>query len=128
VSQGQNSDELCYAACAGQRGGESFAAKRTGAAVELNRNHYFMAGVVLLLVGIQLRMVDSYVLNEQSTKLLTPQPTNNVLAPVRPWIQSVTPAPHKVVKPPEALGWALMSIGSVLILHAMAMKAPGAEH
>lgn len=96
--------------------------------MELNRNHYFMAGVVLLLIGIQLRMVDSYVLNEHSTKILTPQPANNALATVRPWIQTISPTPHKVVKPPEALGWALMSIGSVLILHAMAMKAPGADH
>jgi hypothetical protein len=96
--------------------------------VELNRNHYFMAGVVLLLLGIQLRVVDSYVLNEQSTKLLTSQSSNAGLMNVRPLIQSVTPTAHKVVKPPEALGWALMSIGSVLILHALAMKAPGADH
>lgn len=94
--------------------------------MELNRNHYFMVGVVLLLLGIQLRLVDSYVLNEQSTRILTPQPANNALAAVRPLMQAVAPAPHKVIKPPESLGWALMSIGSVLILHAMAMKAPGA--
>ena len=96
--------------------------------MELNRNHYFMAGVVLLLLGVQLRVVDSYVLNEQSTRLLTPQPANNGLMAVRPLIQSVSSAQHKVVKPPEALGWALMSIGSVLILHALAMKGPGADH
>lgn len=87
-----------------------------------------MAGVVVLLVGIQLRLVDSYVLNEQSTRLFTPQPSNGAVAAVQPWIQSVTPAQHKVVKPPESLGWAMISIGSVLILHALAMKAPGAEH
>lgn len=95
--------------------------------MELNRNHYFMAGVVLLLLGVQLRIVDSYVLNEKSTRILTPQPTTTLMA-VRPLIQSVSSPQHKVVKPPEALGWALMSIGSVLILHALAMKAPGAEH
>lgn len=94
--------------------------------MELNRNHYFMAGVVLLLLGIQLRLVDSYVLNEQSTRMLTPQAGGAPLAAVRPLMQSITPAPHKVIKPPESLGWALMSIGSVLVLHAMAMKAPGA--
>lgn len=99
--------------------------ERTGASVELNRNHYFMAGVVLLLLGIQLRLVDSYVLNEQSTRVFTPQSSGG-LAAVRPLMQSVSPTPHKVVKPPESLGWALLSIGSVLILHALAMKAPGA--
>lgn len=96
--------------------------------MELNRNHYFMAGVVLLLMGIQLRVVDSYVLTEQSTRVLSPQSANGGLSAVRPLIQSVTPTAHKVIKPPESLGWALMSIGSVLILHALAMKSPGAEH
>jgi hypothetical protein len=100
-----------------------------GASVELNRNHYFMAGVVLLLLGVQLRIVDSYVLNEQSTRILTPQAASTGLMAVRPLIQSVSPSTqHKVVKPPEALGWALMSIGSVLILHALAMKGPGGDH
>jgi hypothetical protein len=96
--------------------------------VELNRNHYFMAGVVLLLLGIQLRLVDSYVLNEQTTRVLTPQSSNSAVATIRPLLQSVSLAQHKVIKPPESLGWALMSIGSVLILHALAMKSPGAEH
>lgn len=95
--------------------------------MELNRNHYFMAGVVLLLLGIQLRLVDSFVLNEQATKILTPQASEGLMS-IRPVLQSVSATPRKVVKPPESLGWALMSIGSVLILHALAMKAPGAEH
>lgn len=95
--------------------------------MELNRNHYFMAGVVLLLLGIQLRLVDSFVLNEQATKILTPQSSDGLMS-IRPVLQTVSAAPRKVVKPPESLGWALMSIGSVLILHALAMKAPGAEH
>lgn len=95
--------------------------------MELNRNHYFMAGVVLLLLGIQLRLVDTFVLNEQATRILTPQSSDGLMN-IRPVLQSVTPTARKVVKPPESLGWALMSIGSVLILHALAMKAPGAEH
>jgi hypothetical protein len=109
-------------------GGIENAPNQTGATVELNRNHYFMAGVVLLLLGIQLRLVDSYVLTEQSTRMLNPQSASAGLMNVRPLIESVTPASHKVVKPPESLGWALMSIGSVLILHALAMKPPGADH
>lgn len=94
--------------------------------MEFNRNHYFMAGVVLLLLGIQLRLVDSFVLNEHSTRLFTPQAAGSGLAAVRPLMQTLSPTPHKVIRPPESLGWALMSIGSVLVLHALAMKAPGA--
>src|SRR5690606_21748602 len=46
----------------------SFSARGTG--VEFNRNHYFMAGVVFLLLGIQLRFVESYTLNESTTQAL----------------------------------------------------------
>ena len=96
--------------------------------MELNRNHYFLAGVVVLLLGIQLRMVDSYVLTEQFTKTLNSRSDSGGLMNPVPMFQNATAPSKKVVKPPEALGWALISIGSVLILHALAMKAPGAEH
>ncbi|HWB08132.1 MAG TPA: hypothetical protein VG826_02720 [Pirellulales bacterium] len=96
--------------------------------MELNRNHYFMAGVVLLLLGIQLRMVDSYVLNEESTRLLNSRSEPLSATNIRPIFQAVTAPSRKVIKPPESLGWALMSIGSVLILHALAMKGPGGDH
>ena len=40
--------------------------------------------------------------------------------------QPLTPAiAKKDVRPPEWLGWSLMSIGAVLILHSWAMKKPG---
>jgi hypothetical protein len=32
-------------------------------AMEINRNQYFLAGIVLLFVGIQFRLVDSVTLN-----------------------------------------------------------------
>jgi hypothetical protein len=96
--------------------------------MELNRNHYFMAGMVLLLLGIQLRLVDSYVLNEHSTRMLNARAENGSLANVGAMFQNVTAPSRKVIKPPESLGWALMSVGSVLILHALAMKGPGADH
>jgi hypothetical protein len=96
--------------------------------MELNRNHYFMAGVVLLLLGIQLRLVDSYELNEKFTQTLNARnETGGLMNPV-PMIQNMTAPARKVVKPPESLGWALMSVGSVLILHALAMKGPGGDH
>lgn len=93
--------------------------------MEFNRNHYFMAGIVLLLVGIQLRMVDAFILNEGTTRLLSQQAggASNAATAILP---SIGPAsPRKTVRPPEWLGWALMSIGSVLILHSLAMRGPG---
>ena len=41
-------------------------------------------------------------------------------------MQSDKPVVKKTVRPPEWLGWSLMSFGAVLILHACAMKKPGA--
>ena len=94
--------------------------------MELNRNHYFMAGIVLLLLGIQFRLVDSYVLNEQSSRMLASQSGGGGLLGGKPLLAAASSSPRKVVKPPEWAGWALMSIGSVLILHSLAMKGPGA--
>lgn len=93
--------------------------------MDLNRNHYFMVGIVLLLLGIQFRMVDSYVLNEQSTRMLASQSGSGLLRG-NPLLTAAGASTRKIVKPPEWSGWALMSIGAVLVLHSLAMKAPGA--
>ncbi|MGH7194800.1 MAG: hypothetical protein ACREJM_14875 [Candidatus Saccharimonadales bacterium] len=95
--------------------------------MELNRNHYFMAGIVLLLLGIQFRLVDSYVLNEHSSRVLTSQAGGGSgLLRGKPVLAAAGGSTRKIVKPPEWAGWALMSIGSVLVLHSLAMKSPGA--
>ena len=43
--------------------------------MELNRNQYFFIGVVILLIGLQLRMVSTYTLTHEATKFLA-QRTN----------------------------------------------------
>lgn len=90
--------------------------------MEFNRHHYLMAGLVLLCLGIQLRMVDSYVLNEKVSTVLLQHS-----APTKPsqFLPSVGPTPRKEIQPPKWLGWALMSVGSVLVLHSLAMPKPG---
>lgn len=93
--------------------------------MDLNRNHYFMVGIVLLLLGIQFRMVDSYVLNEQSTRMLASQSGSGLLRG-NPLLSAAGASARRIVKPPEWSGWALMSIGAVLVLHSLAMKSPGA--
>ncbi len=93
--------------------------------MEINRNQYFMAGVILLLLGIQLRMVDSYVLNAETTRVLAKQAATPRQQMALFAVQKTAPEmARKVVRPPEWLGWCLMSIGSVLILHSLAMKKP----
>ena len=94
--------------------------------MEFNRNQYFMGGVLLLLVGIQFRLLDSFTLNEKTTKFLAARmqdsgQTNAMTA----FMPAEATVGRKVVRPPQWLGWALMSIGSVLVLHSLAMKKPG---
>mgnify|MGYP006952657772 CR=1 FL=1 len=38
--------------------------------MEFNRNHYLVVGVIIFLLGLQLRLVESYTLNEHFTKLI----------------------------------------------------------
>jgi hypothetical protein len=39
-------------------------------------------------------------------------------------IPSEAPAVKRIFQPPEFLGWAVLSVGVVLILHAFSMKKP----
>lgn len=95
--------------------------------MDFTRNHYLMAGLIILLFGVQLRMVDSYVLNEKVTNFIHEKlnKDDTPVAQAQQYLQALGPAPRKTVRPPAWLGWALMSVGSVLVLHSLAMKGPG---
>jgi len=93
--------------------------------MDMNRNHWFLIGLVVLLLGIQLRMVQSYTLTPEFTQFLAER-TGHPLAAVNAATQSLTPSQRpmarKTIVLPEWSGWFLLSIGSVFILHAMALK------
>lgn len=96
--------------------------------MELNRNQYFLAGLVLLFLGIELRLVDSVVLTSEFTKFLATRSDHPVVAAtntVDALVGTDIKLPPKTVRPPEWIGWSLASIGSVLILHSLAMNKPG---
>jgi hypothetical protein len=98
--------------------------------MDITRNQFFYAGLVLLLLGIQFRMVESFDLNGDLTRLLAEQ-SNKPLVAMGNAAQSLTQSEKpllkpKNIRPPEWLGWSLASAGSVLILHSWAMKKPGA--
>jgi hypothetical protein len=95
---------------------------------DINRNQWFMIGLVVLFIGIQFRMVDSFVLTPEFTKALAERTGHPVAAAsntMEAMLGRETQIPPKTVRPPEWVGWSLLSIGSVLILHCMAMKKPG---
>lgn len=92
--------------------------------MEFDRNRYFMIGVLLILLGIQFRMVESFVLNESSTRTLARIAKNSQVATqdfATNIYMNVHPSPRKLVKPPSWLGWALLSGGAVVCLHAMVL-------
>ncbi len=95
--------------------------------MEFDRNRYFMIGVLLVLLGIQFRMVESFVLNETSTRALariakdTPIASQDFGASL---YMNVYPSPKKTIKPPHWLGWALLTAGGVICLHAMILPKP----
>jgi len=99
--------------------------------MEFNRNQYFLAGLVIFLLGIQLRLVDGFVLNERATQLLAQRVQQMRGQHVASASESTTllaslPPGHKHrVHPPKWLGWSLVSVGSVLILYSLALKRPG---
>ena len=81
------------------------------------RHHLLLAGLLLFMAGVQFRVVESFTLNERSTRFVVtelgggPGPLAWQNAPVR-----------KVVEPPRWLGLALMSVGGVLTVKSLSMR------
>lgn len=95
--------------------------------MEINRNQYFMVGLVLLLLGLQVRMVENYVLNEKASHFLAERLTlSSDSDSSGQFMPAAGPTPRRTLRPPAWLGYALMSAGAVLGLHSLAMKRPGA--
>ena len=100
--------------------------------MEFNRNQFFFVGLFLLLVGLQFRVVQTYVLTPEATQFIAERRGSESVASAdnSPFAnfaaqQQILPQSARVVQPPEWLGWCLMSIGAVLILHSLAMPKPG---
>jgi len=97
--------------------------------MELNRHHYLGIGMILLLLGLQFRYVDSFQLTEATTKILAKRMkketvvTQNPLAVV--FGHASPAAVKKTVRPPKWLGWSLVSIGGVLVVQSLGMRKPG---
>ena len=96
--------------------------------MEISRNQYFMIGMILLLLGLQFRFIDSVVLNEESSRFLAQRMGNKTEATAAQVLNTTgfgSVTPRKTIKPPQWVGWALISIGSVFILHSLALRKPG---
>ena len=95
--------------------------------MDLNRNQFFFIGLVVLLVGLQVRYVSAYVLNPEATRFLAERTGQSSSAATSFFSATAgtSAAPRKVLQPPEWLAWCLISVGAVLCLHSLAMPRPG---
>lgn len=88
----------------------------------MNRNHYMALGTIFLLMGITIFKIDSITLNEESTKFLaqqmeTPAGEGGLLAS--------TATVKKTIPIPTWPRFLCISIGAILMLHAIGMQKPG---
>ena len=92
--------------------------------MSMYRNRYFLAGILLILLGVQFRMVDSFVLNEPATRALARVSKSGAVADnssVNSMMMRMYPSPRKRVEPPRWLGLALITVGAIVSFHAVAI-------
>ena len=91
--------------------------------MQFDRNRYFMIGLLVLLLGIQFRMIDSFTLNETSTRALhrVAQQSELTQPDFRRDAYMSIANPKKTISPPDWMGWALLTIGGVVSLHAFVL-------
>lgn len=95
--------------------------------MELNRNQFFFLAILLVLLGMQFRMVQGYELSSEATRFLAERARAS--ADPMAAMAGATPKlpanlPPKVISPPDWLGWSLISVGAVLFFHSLAMRRP----
>jgi len=92
--------------------------------MDWDRNRYFALGMILFLLGIQFRSVESFVLNESTTRALHRFAKQSQIASsggMTDMFMSVAPSPKKSIRPPNWLGWVLLTTGAVIGLHSLAI-------
>jgi len=83
-----------------------------------SRHHLLLAGLLLFFVGMKFRVVESFTLNDRSSRFVAAQLGDG--GSQQAFWQS-GPA-RKVVHPPRWLGLALMSVGAVATVKGLTMR------
>ncbi|OYP33960.1 hypothetical protein [Rhodopirellula sp. MGV] len=92
--------------------------------MSMYRNRYFLFGILLILLGLQFRRVESFVLNEPSTRFMakmTNTPLVDNSTTVGALIEPVVPKPKKRVQPPRWLGLSMIAVGVVITFHSFSI-------
>lgn len=100
----------------------------------MDAHRLFMLGVVILLLGIQFRVVESFELNETATRIVDRRFPREAMPPLTTYVTSnpyadswlnppaSVPPATRLVTPPRKLAFAFMSVGAVLILISPAYR------
>lgn len=83
------------------------------------RQSLLLVGLLVFLVGVQFRVVQSVTLNERSSHFVAARMGGGSGQPA---IWQGQPL-RKVIEPPRWLGLALMSVGAVLTVKSLSMKS-----
>lgn len=98
--------------------------------MDFNRNQLFLIGLVLIFLGYQFRMFESFTLNERCTRFIEARmrSAKNAVGQFQPAsYNQFDPPPtiQRTVTPPRWIGLAMISVGAVIVLHALALRKPG---
>ena len=85
----------------------------------MNRNQYMALGTVLLLLGLTVFKVETVTLTEDSTRFLAQQ-----MEQPEQTLVSTVPV-KKTIAIPAWPRFLIISLGTILMLHAVAMQKPG---
>jgi hypothetical protein len=88
---------------------------------------WLYVGLMVMLVGLQMRMVETFVFTPESTQML-----NEWLGPggdtptgaIQRWATSESLV-RKQYRPPAWLGYAMMSVGGVMFVHGWLVRNAG---
>ncbi len=88
------------------------------------RNRYFFGGILLILMGLQFRRVESFVLNESTTRFvakMTSTPLADNSTAMGAFFAPVIPKPQKKVTPPRWMALSMIAVGCVISFHALSI-------
>ena len=100
----------------------------------MDGNRLFMVGVVVLLLGIQFRVVESFELNAWASNAVEKRFPRDSAAPLTsyvsqnaydaPWQDPAAPAltPTRLITPPRQLALSFISVGAILVLISPAYR------
>ena len=85
-----------------------------------NRHQLLMAGLIVLLLGTQFRLVQTYVFADTASPYIEPLLTlqNESTSQLQ---QALPLARQYVLHIPDWMGWLLLSIGGALVLHSLSI-------